>query len=63
MKLSRRALARIALAASAPAQAQTEAPRAAMDLEQAHREVELTAELLRKREIPMSTEPAFHFKA
>jgi hypothetical protein len=63
MKLSRRAVAQMALAASASAQtqAQTTAPPATLD--QAAREVELTAELLRKHEIPMSTEPAFLFKA
>jgi hypothetical protein len=56
MKLSRRSLALLALAA--PSQAQPPAP-----LDQARKELELTAELLRKHEIPMSTEPAFLFKA
>jgi hypothetical protein len=63
MKLSRRALAQLALAASAQTQAGAQTAPAADPLDQARKDVEANAALLRKREIPMSTEPAFLFKA
>ncbi len=59
-KLSRRELA-AAIASAAPLAGQ--AP-AAEDLNQRARErVRHNAEQLAKREVPMTTEPAFHFKA
>jgi hypothetical protein len=58
MKISRRALAQVALAGSALAQTPP-----ADDLEQARKQVEANSEILRKYEISITAEPAFQFKA
>jgi hypothetical protein len=64
MKISRRALAGIALAGAAPAQTPVPAPQATPDdLEQAKRLVARNSEALQKHELPLSAEPAFQFKA
>jgi hypothetical protein len=58
MKLTRRSLAISALASVAAAQQTT-----SDELEQARKQVELTSQTLLKYEIPISSEPAFQFKA
>ena len=58
MKISRRELAGVALAVSASAQT-TESD----ELTLAQKQVARNSEVLLKHELPMSTEPAFHFKA
>jgi hypothetical protein len=58
MKISRRALAQLALAGAASAQ-----PAAPDDLEEARKQIERTSETLLKHQISMATEPAFQFKA
>ena len=58
MKISRRALAQLALASAASAQ-QT----APDDLEEARKQIERSSETLLKYQISMATEPAFQFKA
>jgi len=60
MKISRRALAQLALAGAASAQ-QAQTPPAD-DLEQARRQVETSSELLRKYEISITAEPPVQFK-
>jgi len=61
MNISRRALAQLALASAASAQT---AQQASSDLlDQAKKQVETNAQLLRTQEVPMATEPAFQFKA
>ena len=58
MKISRRMLAQLALAGAATPQ------QAAPDeLEQARKQVERNSEALLKYETPMTSEPAFLFKA
>ena len=59
MKISRRELAGVALAVSASAQTISESD----ELAQAQKQVARNSEALLKHELPMSTEPAFHFKA
>jgi hypothetical protein len=60
MKISRRALAGMALAGAASAQT---APLAASDdLEQAKKLVVSNSEALRKYELSLAAEPAFQFK-
>jgi hypothetical protein len=58
MKITRRTLAISALASAAAAQQTT-----SDELEQARKQVELTSQTLLKYEIPISSEPAFQFKA
>jgi hypothetical protein len=58
MKISRRALAQLALAGAASAQ-----QPAPDELEEARKQVQRNSETLLKYEIPMATEPAFLFKA
>lgn len=60
-KMSRRQLASAMAAAAALPSAQ--APAAEELLKQAREQVLRNAEQLTKREVPMATEPAFHFKA
>jgi len=59
MKISRRALAQLALAGAASAQQ----PAPPDDLEEARKQIERTSETLLKYQISMATEPAFQFKA
>jgi len=65
MKMTRRklaaALAAPALAGTMPSAAQTPAP--ADPLEAAKARIKANTEALAKEEVPMSTEPAFQFKA
>jgi hypothetical protein len=63
-KLTRRNLAGAVLSAAAAARAagQTQ-PAAEDDLKLARERLKATADVLSRREIPMSTEPAFQFKA
>jgi len=64
MKLSRRSMLALAGAGAALAQTPAAPPAAATDpLEKAREENRHSAESLAKFEIPMSTEPAFIFKA
>ena len=64
MKISRRALAGMALAGAASAQtAAPSAQPAPDDLEQAKKLVARNSEALQKYELSMSAEPAFQFKA
>jgi hypothetical protein len=64
MKISRRALAGVALSGAASAQTPASPPQAEGDeLEQARKQVARNSEMLLKREVSMSTEPAFQFKA
>jgi len=64
MKISRRALAGMAVAGVASAQTAAPSPQAAPDnLEQAKKLVARNSEALQKHEVSMSTEPAFQFKA
>ena len=58
MKISRRALAQLAVAGAASAQTPP-----ADDVEQARKQVEASSEILRKYEISITAEPAFQFKA
>ena len=58
MKISRRALAQLALAGAASAQ-----QPAPDELDEARKQVQRNSETLLKYEIPMATEPAFLFKA
>ena len=58
MKISRRALAQLALAGAASAQ-----QPAPDELNEARKQVQRNSETLLKYEIPMATEPAFLFKA
>ena len=61
MKISRRALAGMALAGAVSA---APAPQAVPDeLEQAKKLLALNSEALQKYEVSMSAEPAFQFKA
>ena len=60
MKITRRALAQAALAASASAQTATEPDDL---LPQAQKQVASNSEALLKHEVSMATEPAFQFKA
>ena len=59
MKISRRALAQLAVAGGAAAQQ----PQPDELLEQAQKQVELNSEILRKHPISMTAEPVFQFKA
>ena len=59
MKISRRMLAQLALAGAASSQPQA----ASGELEQARKQVERNSEALLKFETPMTSEPAFVFKA
>jgi hypothetical protein len=59
MKLTRRALAQVAIAGAATAQSSP--PDELLD--QARKAVELNSEILRKYEISSTAEPAFQFKA
>ena len=59
MKLTRRALAQVAIAGAATAQQ----PQPDELLAQARKAVELNSEVLRKFEISSTAEPAFQFKA
>jgi hypothetical protein len=61
MKISRRALAQVALGGAASASAQQSQPDDL--LEQAHKQVELYSEILRKYEMEATAEPVFRFKA
>jgi hypothetical protein len=61
-KLSRRQLA-AAMASAAAARPGAQAPAAEDFEKQARDQVRRNADLLAKRDIPMATEPAFHFKA
>jgi len=58
MKISRRALAQLALAGAAAAQQPVPD-----DLDQARRRLQDGADSLRDKEVAMSTEPAFLFRA
>ena len=63
-KFTRRELAVIAAAGAATASAQTPAQSGGEDLAKAAHDLNaLNAETLAKFEIPISTEPAFQFKA
>jgi hypothetical protein len=64
MKISRRALAGMALAGAASAQTAVPAPQATPDdLEQAKKLVARNSEALQKYELSIAAEPAFQFKA
>jgi len=64
MKISRRALAGMALAGAASAQTAAPRPQATPDdLEQAKKMVARNSEALQKHEVSVSTEPAFQFRA
>jgi hypothetical protein len=64
MKISRRALAGVALAGAASAQTATTPPQQAPDnLDQAKKQVAQNSEALLKYEVSMAAEPAFQFKA
>ena len=64
MKISRRALAGMALAGAASAQTTPPTPQAAPDdLDQAKKLVASNSEALRKYELSSAAEPAFQFKA
>jgi len=58
MKISRRALAQLALGGAAAAQQPVPD-----DLDQARKRVQQNADALREKEVAMSTEPAFLFRA
>jgi len=60
MKLSRRALASVALAGAAAAQT---APPESDELPQAQKQTARNSETLLKFEVSQATEPAFQFKA
>jgi hypothetical protein len=62
MKISRRALAGVALAGAASAQTSSTQP-APFTLDQAKKQVAENSEALLKYEISMAAEPAFQFKA
>jgi len=62
MKITRRALAELALASVASAQS-SQQPPAADDLDRAKRLVEANSKTLRDFDLSMSAEPAFQFKA
>jgi hypothetical protein len=64
MKISRRALAGVALAGAASAQTSaTPSQPAPFTLDQAKKQVAENSEALLKYEISMAAEPAFQFKA
>jgi hypothetical protein len=62
MKLTRRDLAAALLAPAAAAQAQTTTPPGD-EVEAARARLKTNADALAKVDVPMSTEPAFSFKA
>jgi hypothetical protein len=64
MKITRRALAATLTSAAALAQTQPATPATPdQELQAARGRVKANSEALAKQEVPMSTEPAFQFKA
>ena len=63
MKLTRRELAASLTAAAALAQAPAPPASPAAELESARNQVKAMASALEQEELPMSTEPAFAFRA
>ena len=63
MKISRRALAGLALAGAASAQTAAPPQTGPDNLVEAKQQVARNSEALRKHEISMAAEPAFQFKA
>lgn len=63
MHISRRALARVALAGAASIQQAVPQAAASDELEQARKEVASSSQALLEYEVAMAAEPAFQFKA